>query len=839
MLRDPVFADFIRLTESGALGSWMASAPTEARFAMIVPAQSLSVTYRDGNRDTITARRWAEVHLELARSLPDDYGPESNQLGVGRDSLICAALSGLAKLAGMQGTAERAYALLREAERYHDQEQERRRRSGSMQRPAVERLMGGGSGAASLYGSLARAAWQVGDERAAAHYRHLEIEHSLDDRSTNGETAQLMQKGRYWIDQGNPERALSSFRAAVDVAERDEGGLFNGRILAAALSSLGETYGTLGVPRSALAALARARDLVAESGKSGLLARIELAEARVLRKAPRHGSAIDRYISALELISQDARPGDPHAWTASDGRHHRVIDLDDGFDLAFEIAGFLRESGDLARASELLDLATDLGETVRGAAVDETSRLAAQEQRSQALVAQVQVQIELARTTGSQDHKAAAWAAIETLRARTFLDMAGDVPLAAPAEVPSELASAEANLLAHRRLLRESRQRDAAFWHRYDDAEAALASVWRAIATSGSRAREYVAVREARPAAPAEVSLALAGSEPAPSGGAVAVNLFFQDDETLALLAVGSTDEQVRITSSRIDRTRLTRFISANFGSASRVRELAEDLEDLFHHELADVVAPLVDLCEPGSTLVLAPAGPLHNVPLGAVRLGDDVLIARNPIVFSPSISLVRSWRLGADREGPLRHAVFGDPTDDLPGARDEALELARRWGADPRIGAGATAAALLTALGGGGLVHVAAHAEFSAEDPLASGIRMADRTLTAREILRLRAADLGLVTLSACESAVYQARQSEDPMGLPRALLFAGASSVLASLWRVPDSATRNLMSLFYSALQDGSTKAEALRSAALQARDDDGRLDRWAGFVLLGSWI
>lgn len=115
----------------------------------------------------------------------------------------------------------------------------------------------------------------------------------------------------------------------------------------------------------------------------------------------------------------------------------------------------------------------------------------------------------------------------------------------------------------------------------------------------------------------------------------------------------------------------------------------------------------------------------------------------------------------------------------------------------------------------------------------------MADRVLTAREILGTRAADLDLVTLSACESGIYHAGLSEDPLGLLRALLFAGAGSVLVSLWKVPDSAAYRLMTHFYSALESSASKAEALRSASLSVREEDGRLDRWAAFVLAGSWI
>ncbi|MEU0744195.1 CHAT domain-containing protein [Streptomyces sp. NPDC006134] len=221
----------------------------------------------------------------------------------------------------------------------------------------------------------------------------------------------------------------------------------------------------------------------------------------------------------------------------------------------------------------------------------------------------------------------------------------------------------------------------------------------------------------------------------------------------------------VRVATSRVGRTRLARFAAANFGSVSRVRELATGLEDLFHHEFSEVVAPFADLCEPGDTLVVCPAGPVHDIPLGAVRLGQDMFLARNPLVISPSASPLGSRGPLEERSGGRDRAVFGDPTGDLDGARREARELGQERGVPAGLGERAAAHALLDSLSSAGTVRVAAHASFRPGDPPASGIRMADRVVTAREILGIRTAHLGLVTLSACESGLYHAGRSE---GLP-----------------------------------------------------------------------
>ena len=67
-----------------------------------------------------------------------------------------------------------------------------------------------------------------------------------------------------------------------------------------------------------------------------------------------------------------------------------------------------------------------------------------------------------------------------------------------------------------------------------------------------------------------------------------------------------------------------------------------------------------------------------------------------------------------------------------------------------------------------------------------------------------------------------------------------AGADALLLSMWRVPDEPTRAIMDAFYDARQRGAAAVDALRGAALAARDTYGhdRLDRWAGFQLIGDW-
>jgi CHAT domain-containing protein len=134
------------------------------------------------------------------------------------------------------------------------------------------------------------------------------------------------------------------------------------------------------------------------------------------------------------------------------------------------------------------------------------------------------------------------------------------------------------------------------------------------------------------------------------------------------------------------------------------------------------------------------------------------------------------------------------------------------------------------------------------------------DGILTALEVNELDLAGCELAVLSACETGLGKSAGGEGLLGLQRAFQVAGARSVVASLWRVPDKATRDLMMDFYGKLWDRKrplAKVEALRQAQLAMlregakrgmvrRDKKEKLpaggklppEYWAAFVLSGDW-
>jgi CHAT domain-containing protein len=212
-----------------------------------------------------------------------------------------------------------------------------------------------------------------------------------------------------------------------------------------------------------------------------------------------------------------------------------------------------------------------------------------------------------------------------------------------------------------------------------------------------------------------------------------------------------------------------------------------------------------------------------------------------------------------ADPVPPTRSRL-DEPLPRLPGARAESRAI-NALIPNARLtvfeGDGARESVIRGASSGKAVLHFATHAIVRDNDPFASFLALGrsdqdDGLLTAQEIYNLRL-DADLVVLSACRSAA--GRVTGDGIAtFGRAFMYAGAPSVIASLWDVADQPTNRLLPQFYRAWLGGQSKARALRSAQLRMLNDlrAGKVQAdtpaglvtipehpvfWAGFALLGE--
>ncbi len=196
----------------------------------------------------------------------------------------------------------------------------------------------------------------------------------------------------------------------------------------------------------------------------------------------------------------------------------------------------------------------------------------------------------------------------------------------------------------------------------------------------------------------------------------------------------------------------------------------------------------------------------------------------------------------------------------DLPGTEEEINaihQLAEKTGTECKVLLREDAKeAMVKSLLNQGLVHIATHGFFmedeqapSVDPMLSSGLLLAgvsdfqespdqeDGILTAYEIMNLNMSDLKMVVLSACETGLGEIASGEGIYGLQRAFFVGGAQSVVMSLWKVDDSATKDLMTTFYKEYLKTGNKRDAFLTAQRKIKKKYKDPIYWGAFVMLGG--
>lgn len=301
-----------------------------------------------------------------------------------------------------------------------------------------------------------------------------------------------------------------------------------------------------------------------------------------------------------------------------------------------------------------------------------------------------------------------------------------------------------------------------------------------------------------------------------------------------------------------LTRDTLTVRTLAADGLTAAVQDMRRAVEDAqsqrwrasarqLHQRLIEPLQPALA----GRRLVIVPHGVLHYLPFAALLGADErALIDDHAFRLAPSASVLKYIKPSVAGSRPDLLA-FGNPdlgnakfdlefaeseVKALAGMVPEARVLLRREASETAF---RKAAPLFRR------IHLASHGQFKAERPLDSGLFLArdgehDGVLTVGELYTL-SLDADLVTLSACETGLGQISHGDDVVGLARGFLYAGARSIVASLWSVDDQATSGLMQAFYRNLAS-APRHEALRQAQMEARKAFPHPFYWAAFQLTG---
>lgn len=266
-------------------------------------------------------------------------------------------------------------------------------------------------------------------------------------------------------------------------------------------------------------------------------------------------------------------------------------------------------------------------------------------------------------------------------------------------------------------------------------------------------------------------------------------------------------------------------------------------------------------------------------------RIDWQPLIHRNPIVYTHSHSLLRTClykaQEAATTHSPL-HSLFINGIPNTPAnaayaaGRASARTLAHTYKSTPYLDSSGTKANFLAHAPSSRLIHIHSHVEWTTAEPLAHSICFAppgpdttssimgkvpgadadaevETKLSAREIFALSFPRGSHVSLIACSGGLVRVSPEEEVMGLVPALLHAGASSTVSTLWPIEDGAGAGFADTFYRRLnlamegeEDGAEGgtwvdlARVFRDAVVerdQVEAAGGRL-HWMAFVLHGFW-
>jgi len=275
----------------------------------------------------------------------------------------------------------------------------------------------------------------------------------------------------------------------------------------------------------------------------------------------------------------------------------------------------------------------------------------------------------------------------------------------------------------------------------------------------------------------------------------------------------------------------------------SRQGALLANANQILHQLYRLLLDPVAPRLAEFPRLIIVPHGVLHYVPFQALvttpattEQGAGYLLDQHEISYLPGVTFLLPTPRPQASGGlvALGHSYGGR----LPQAGPEAQAIAALAQGHALIEAAATKAALRARIADAQILHLATHGDFRADNPLFSGLALADGWLSTLDIFDLRT-HASLVTLSACQTGRNVVGGGDELLGLMRAFLAAGATSLVLSMWAVHDASTAHLMQHFYQTLFAGATKATALRTAQRALRQERAYTHPyfWAPFLLVGA--
>ena len=433
----------------------------------------------------------------------------------------------------------------------------------------------------------------------------------------------------------------------------------------------------------------------------------------------------------------------------------------------------------------------------------------------------------------------------EAGKARLFLDQLRLVDLPSPPHLPRELLEHEGTFL---RTLRDIEQALATqpdeelqirLAEQRKSAQEGLREVWRSLEREHPHAADYVQLRRAESPTWADYE----GLATRIGPEAALLEFYLIESEVVAFVLRAGWSSP-RMFSLPLPFSRMFHRYLLQYEGEVLQRSISTRTHDWLGLG-EQLLAPLETSLAGVTLLYVVPHGHLHLLPIHALTVDGQPLLAKRAVVYVPSAAvLARILERAPVSHGTGRNIVMGFTPSSDETERDlflgEAKAVAGYLDCEALLDDAARSSVLDAVASAAAVVHLSCHGAFDHDDPLSTSVTLADGPLSAREWMRFRLR-AGLVTLSACQSGHGQIGSGDEVAGLARALLYAGASSALLTLWSVNAVTTRDWMIDFYRLLRtapqgSGVESAFAFQAATLNLRERYPDPYYWAPFILVG---
>lgn len=426
-----------------------------------------------------------------------------------------------------------------------------------------------------------------------------------------------------------------------------------------------------------------------------------------------------------------------------------------------------------------------------------------------------------------QGEFARAFAVVERAKSRTLVEMMQSSVADSPSD-DATVAQLRADLNAlYNQLLGNGDQRGS----------------FAAISTQAAQLERQLANSEARYIAPElTASTNQANKKWLPPSNTISITYYALGDELLAFVDSATASHVVRHVGSMRDISRLVEQLRIQMERLNAQKQLSpqhiEQLSRSAQRVLQQLYIAVFEKIQPLITqqkVVIVPHGVLHRIPFHALYDGECDLVDRYELSYAPSATV---FALCQDRALPnaVGAAVFGVSDPNLAAVSAETTAIHTHLPtAQLYLDDAATRNQFYESAQQTDWLHIACHGLFRHDNPAYSALKLHDQWVTAQDVLTLTLPQ-SLIILSACESGRSTIIGADEAIGLPRAFLAAGASACVASLWRVDDFVSAEMMPILYDNLRT-MPLAAALRTTQMTVRKRYPHPFYWAPFVLMGK--